>query len=380
MRVLFSLALLASPLAAKPATITFATGFDRPLWVGAPPEDREHIWVVEQAGKIWKLDAKTGKRAGQPFLDITSRVTRKDNEQGLLGLAFAPDFAKTGRFYINYNGKDGTTYIERLHAVGPEFDMADDSKTEKLIEYAQPYGNHNGGWLGFGPDGYLYIGVGDGGAANDPHNNGQRLDTLLGKLLRVDVSPERGYKSPADNPFVGKDGKDEIWAYGLRNPWRCSFDRETDDLWIGDVGQNKWEEINFMPVGKGAGANYGWRPREGDRKTPGPGGARPRGAIDPVYVYDHGGKSDEGVSVTGGYVYRGKIKELQGRYIFADYQNRRIWSFVLKRGKASGFKDHTDDFKPEGGSVGLVSSFGEDPDGELYLACLDGFVLKMVDR
>lgn len=365
---------------ADPGTVVFAKGLDRPVWVGAPRHDREHIWVMEQAGKIWKFDARTGQRDSQPFLDITSRVNRGGNEQGLLGLAFAPDFEKSGRFYINYTGKNKATYIERLFATGPDFDRADDSKTEHLLHFDQPWDNHNGGWLDFGPDGYLYIGTGDGGSGNDPHDNGQKLETLLGKILRLDVSPEKGFRSPADNPFVGKDGMDEIWAYGLRNPWRCSFDRKTGDLWIGDVGQNHWEEINFMPADEGAGANYGWRLREGDKETPGVGGRKPRGAVEPIYTYDHGTGSREGLSVTGGYVYRGSIRELQGRYIFADFQNRRIWSIIERNGRASSFKDHTDEFKPEGGQVGLVSSFGEDPDGELYIACLDGFVLKIVER
>ncbi|GAA5482810.1 PQQ-dependent sugar dehydrogenase [Haloferula sargassicola] len=382
MRCLVPALLLAAPLFAEPTTVTFASGFDRPVWVGAPPQDREHLWVVEQAGKIWKLDAKTGKRADEPFLDIVSRVSRAGNEEGLLGLAFPPDFAESGRFYINYTNKDHVSHIERGFAVGPDFEKADDSKAEKLFEYKQPWQNHNGGWLAFGPDGYLYVGTGDGGAGNDPHGNGQKLDTLLGKLLRADVSPDHGIEIPDDNPFVGQEGAQElIWAYGLRNPWRCSFDRKTGDLWIGDVGQNKWEEIDFVPKGEGAGANFGWRLREGTHRTPDVGGNKPKEHyIEPVYDYDHGSGPKDGLSVTGGYVYRGKIKGIQGRYIFADYQNRRLWSFVLKGGKVTDFQDHTDSWKPEGGQIGLVSSFGEDPDGELYLTCLEGTVLKVVDQ
>ncbi len=373
--------LLCLPLAAETTTRVVAEGFERPVWIGAPPDDRDHLWVVEQAGKIWKLDARTGEKANSPVLDISSRVSRRGNEEGLLGLAFPADFATSGRFYINYTGNDETTYIQRIHARGPEFDAVDDSKSETLFEFKQPWRNHNGGWLGFGPDGYLYVGTGDGGAANDPHGNGQKLDTLLGKLLRVDVSPERSIKIPPDNPFVGREGAlGHIWAYGLRNPWRCSFDRKTGDLWIGDVGQNRWEEINFVPADEGSGANFGWRQREGNRKTPGVGGARPEGAIDPVYVYDHGTGPRDGLSVTGGYVYRGPIRELQGRYIFADYQNRRIWSFVLKAGKTSDFQDHTDDWQPQNHRIGLVSSFGEDPDGHLYFTCLEGTVMKVIEQ
>ncbi|KAB2638845.1 MAG: PQQ-dependent sugar dehydrogenase [Verrucomicrobia bacterium] len=249
------------------------------------------------------------------------------------------------------------------------------------MRFKQPYENHNGGWIAFGPDGMLYIGNGDGGSGNDPQNHGQTLDTLLGKMLRIDVSPNKGYKIPADNPYLGhKDAKPEIWAYGLRNPWRCSFDRKTGDLWIGDVGQGAWEEINFMPKGKGAGANYGWRLREGAvaTPTPGVGGDAPIGAIEPVYVYSHGNATNQGVSVTGGYVYRGPIAELQGRYIFGDYANPRIWSFVIQDGKAADFKDHTDALQPTGGRIAQISSFAEDNQGNLFIIDHSGSVYQVV--
>lgn len=368
---------------AKPGVEIVATGFDRPVWIGAPSHVEDQLWVIEQAGKIWIIDSKTGERRAQPFLDISSMVSRKDNEEGLLGLAFAPDFEKTGRFYLNYTDKERHTRIVRLTANGPDHGSADPATMEVLLSYKQDFGNHNGGWVGFGPDGMLYIGNGDGGAANDPNQRAQDLNTYLGKFLRIDVSPENGYVVPEDNPFVGKEGaKPEIWAYGVRNPWRNSFDRETGDFWIADVGQNRWEEIDFLPKGEGAGANFGWRLREGDKETPqeGVGGRKPKGAIDPVHVYDHGSGPDQGLSVTGGYVYRGPVKELQGRYIFGDYNNKRVWSFELKNGKAGRVKDHTDDFQPDGGSLGMVASFGEDPRGNVYIVDHGGPILRIVDK
>jgi hypothetical protein len=229
----------------------------------------------------------------------------------------------------------------------------------------------------------LHIATGDGGAGDDPKNFGQDLNTYLGKILRVDVSPARGYTVPKDNPFVGKaDAVPEIWSYGLRNPWRCSFDRETGDFWIGDVGQNRWEEVNHVAKGKGRGANFGWRLREGAVANPNGkiGGDNPPGGIEPVHVYKHGGGRDEGFSVTGGYVYHGPIRELDGRYIFGDYQNPRIWSFELRGGKATRFKDHTSDLQPEGGRINLISSFGEDNAGTIHIVDHGGAVYRIVDR
>jgi glucose/arabinose dehydrogenase len=358
-----------------------AKGFDRPVWAGVPKGAKGQLWVMEQGGKVWIIDDKTGERVGEPFLDVSKDVTRRGNEEGLLGLAFAPDFAKSGRYYVNYTDKEKQTRIVRF--ISKDKKTTDASTGEVILKYPSEFENHNGGWIDFGPDDMLYIGNGDGGSGNDPNDRGQDLQSLLGKILRLDVSPETGYKIPAGNPFAdGKEGKPEIWAYGVRNPWRCSFDRETGDFWMGDVGQNHWEEINFMEKGKGAGANYGWRLREGDKETPAKnvGGSSPRGAIDPVYVYNHGMKEDEGLSVTGGYVYRGPIKELQGRYVFGDYQNPRIWSFDLKGSKASGFKDHTKALQPEGGKINLISSFAEDNDGNLFIIDHRGPIYRIVER
>ncbi|WP_367872573.1 sorbosone dehydrogenase family protein [Luteolibacter sp. Populi] len=373
----------ALPAAAKPGTEVVAKGFNRPLWVGAPSHVKDRLWVIEQDGKIWIIDAKSGEKQAEPFLDITEQVRRKGNEEGLLGLAFAPDFEKSGLFYVNFVDKQQNTRISRFKAAGPDFKEADKSSQEVLLSFKQPYENHNGGWVGFGPDGMLYIGNGDGGAGDDPPNNGQKTDTFLGKILRIDVSSGSGYSVPKDNPFVGKaEYKPEIWALGVRNPWRCSFDRKSGDFWIGDVGQNKWEEIDYLPKGKGAGSNFGWRLREADKENPTQkiAGDKPENNVEPVYVYAHGGKSDEGLSVTGGYVYRGPVKGLEGRYIFGDYNNRRVWSFVLKGGKATDVEDHTDDFAPEGGKVGMISSFGEDSVGNVYIVDQGGAILRIVDK
>lgn len=359
-----------------------AEKFERPVWVGQPAGINDKLWVIEQVGKIWIVDAKTGARSEKPFLDITSDVSRKGNEMGLLGLAFAPDFKTSGRFYVNFTDGSIKTRIVRFTATKP-FTEADPASAEVLFTYDQPYQNHNGGWIGFGPDGYLYISAGDGGAGDDPQNRAQDLNTHLGKILRIDVSPTKGYQVPKDNPFVGKsDAKPEIYCYGMRNAWRCSFDRKSGDFWIGDVGQNKWEEIDFVAKGKAKGANFGWRLREADVPNPNGkiAGDNPAGAIDPVYVYKHGGGSTEGMSVTGGYVYRGPIRELEGQYVFGDYQNPRIWSFELKGGKASGFKDLTDELKPEGGRINLIASFGEDNAGNLYIVDHTGPIYRVVGK
>ena len=373
---------LVSSLHAGIGTELLYKGLERPVWAGAPASAKGKLWVMEQAGTVWIIDLKTGEKSDKPFLKINDKVTRKGNEQGLLGLAFAPDFEKSGRYYINYNEKGGDTRIVRY--VSKDRETTDPDSGEIILEYKQPYGNHNGGWLDFGPDGLLYIATGDGGAANDPKNYAQDLSSHLGKLLRLDVSGEKGYEVPKDNAFAGKKGAlPEIHAYGLRNPWRCSFDRETGDFWIGDVGQNHWEEIDFVENGKAGGMNFGWRLREGDVATPkeGVGGDKPENNVDPVYVYKHGSGPTEGLSVTGGFVYRGsKVADLKGRYIFADYQNPRIWSVVEEGGKVSDFTDHTSELQPEGGRINLISSFGEDADGELYITDLSGPVYRVVAK
>ncbi len=366
---------------AEIGVVQVAKGFERPVWAGFAKGFEGKIWVMEQAGQVWIIDEKTGEREKEPFLDIRQDVSRKGNEEGLLGLAFSPDFAQSGRYYVNFTDKEKQTRIVRFTSADHKTTQV--STAEVILKYPSEFDNHNGGWLGFGPDQMLYIANGDGGSGNDPKKHGQALDTYLAKILRIDVSPQTGYKIPADNPFVNRqDAKPEIWAYGLRNPWRCSFDRQTGDFWIGDVGQNTKEEIDFISHGKGAGANFGWSLREGDQETPkaGVGGPAPSDVIEPVYVYTHGMGPTQGLSVTGGYVYRGPIKELHGRYVFADYQNPRIWSFKLDQNKQTDFKDHTQQLQPQGGRINLIASFAEGLEGDLYIVDHTGPIYRIVER
>src|SRR5581483_11760178 len=304
--------------------------------------------------------AHDGMLEPQPFLDITDRVWSRDNECGLLGLAFHPQFKNNGRFFVNYTTKKNgklQTYVSEFKA-NPMSSRADANSERELLHFDQPWANHNGGEVIFGPDGMLYIGTGDGGAGGDPQQNGQSLHTWLGKILRIDVDHGQPYVAPKDNPFVGQnDAMPEIWAYGLRNPWRFSFDRQTGQLWCGDVGQDKWEEVDIIERGK----NYGWSAKEGthDFKP-----ERAKGELtDPVKDYPRRDANGRylGQSVTGGYVYRGKqIPALQGMYVYADYQSGNI--FGLKwDGHALTF-DGTLIQAPF-----LISSFGEDKDGELYV-------------
>ena len=364
-------------------TVKVADGFERPVWAGMPKESEGTLWVMEQAGRIWRVDLASGERASEPFLDIAEDVSRRGNEEGLLGLAFDEDFTGNGIYYVNYSDHDQHTRIVRFTSADRK--TTDPATAEPILRFEQDFRNHNGGWIEFGPDGMLYIGNGDGGSGNDPKNRAQDLSSLLGKMLRIDVSGGgEGYKIPDDNPFIGcgNDMRAEIWFSGLRNPWRCSFDRGTGDFWIGDVGQNRQEEINFMKAGTGAGANFGWRPREGMIATPtgNIGGPRPANNVDPVYIYTHGNGPLQGKSVTGGYVYRGPIKALQGRYVFADYQNPRIWSFVLRDGEAADLHDHTDALQPEGGRINLIPSFAEDNDGNLFIIDHTGPVYQIVPK
>lgn len=340
-----------------------AKGFKRPVWVGCPPQENKHLWIMEQEGRITVIDKATGDKVST-FMDLTRKTKISANERGLLGIAFAPDFADSGLFYLNLTNNDGDTEIIRFTTEKDNRLKAVPSSAEILLKIDQPFGNHNGGYIDFGPDNMLYIGMGDGGAANDPKDAGQDMTTLLGKMLRIDVSGDKGYTVPGDNPFG-----DEIWMSGLRNPWRCSWDTKTKDFWIGDVGQNKLEEINFVPAGEGKGMNFGWRLREGTIATPKPniGGSKPEGAIDPIYEYLHDNTPTGGFSVTGGYVYRGPITSMQGYYIFADYNKPHMWAFKESNGKAGelvNLNQVLSDAKPP---VKQVSSFGTDNDNELYL-------------
>ncbi|MFH1719666.1 MAG: PQQ-dependent sugar dehydrogenase [Planctomycetota bacterium] len=364
-----------------------ASGLSRPLYVTSVAGDVGRLFIVEQhTGRIKVLNLNTGMVNTTPFLDLDGLAT--GNEQGLLGLAFHPDYAVNGFFYVNFTGANGTTNIRRYRVSTVNPDLADEATGTTVMTYSQPFANHNGGWLGFGPDGFLYICSGDGGSGNDPGNRAQDItDQRLGKIMRIDINGDdfqadssRNYAIPADNPFVGTTGDDEIWAYGLRNPWRASFDRLTGDLYIADVGQNQREEIDFQPASSKGGENYGWRVMEGTNcnfpNDPSP--CNDPSFTPPIYEYLHTGGLDGGYSITGGYVYRGPIHQLQGTYFFADYVSNQIWSFRFDGTEITDFTNRTAELSGDGGSVGSISSFGEDVSGNLYIVDLDGEVFKIV--
>ncbi len=335
---------------------TVVTGLGDALFVTAAPGEPGRLYVVQQSGRI--LVVRNGRVQQAPFLDVHSRIS-SGGERGLLGLAFDPAYATNRRFYINYTDRAGDTRVARFTAGATSARTAATGRV--ILTQKQPYANHNGGMLAFGPDGMLYIGLGDGGSGGDPENRGQDLSTLLGKILRIDPAPAGGgdYDIPDTNPFTSTPGaRGEIWAYGLRNPWRFSFDRANGDLWIGDVGQNEVEEIDRAPAGR-RGLNFGWNAFEGPRRF---GGALRPGsrATPPVASYGHA----KGQSVTGGYVYRGRaVPALRGRYVYADFGSGRVWS--MRAGPRPG------NVREETGRLGVrlssVTSFGEDSAGELYV-------------
>ncbi len=326
----------------------------------------QRIFVLEQAGRIRIIREETVSPV--PFLDITARVGSQGFEQGLLGLAFHPDFSLNGTFFVNYTDLNGDTVIARFLATGDNMDLADPGSEQRLLLVKQPYRNHNGGGMAFGPDGYLYIGLGDGGSAGDPQNNSQSVNSLLGKMLRIDVDQGDPYGIPPDNPFNDGTGLPEIWAYGLRNPWGFSFDRLTGDLYIADVGQSQWEEINFIEAGSPGGGNFGWRFFEGMHSYQ---DSPPSGIefIPPVAEYAH----DLGCSVTGGVVYRGeRLPEFQGIYLYGDYCSQRIWGLTRN---AQGNWVNSVLFE----GIGSITSFGEDESGEVYLVTHEG-QLRILER
>jgi glucose/arabinose dehydrogenase len=361
---------------------TYASGFSSPVAFVQDPLDRNVQFVVEQAGRIRTV--RNGTTLATDFLDIRNAVV-SGGEQGLLGLAFAPDNS-SGRFFINFTDRAGNTVVARFRRSSDPL-VADPASRFDLrwggatgpTSIAQPFTNHNGGHLAFGPDGFLYIGLGDGGSANDPQNRAQNPSELLGKMLRIDVnvgdSHPSGYQTPPDNPFVSGGGisaRPEIWAFGLRNPWRYTFDPPARGgngaLVIGDVGQNAWEEVDYEPAGKG-GRNYGWRNREGAHDNVTSQAPIFRPLTEPIHEYSHA----VGQSITGGYVYRGRLlgSAYAGRYFFADFVQGRVWSMALtidaqREARAASVLEHTADL---GGSsqIGSISSFGVDADGELYL-------------
>lgn len=338
-------------------------GFTRPLYVTHAGDDR--LFVVTQAGQIFIVeDGAVNSRA---FLNIVDIVNDSANEQGLLSVAFHPNYASNGFFFINYTNTDGDTTIAR-YSVSNDPNFADHNSAKILLTIGQPFGNHNGGQLKFGPDGYLYIGMGDGGAANDPRNYAQNLTALLGKILRIDVDNANPYGVPADNPFVDTpDARPEIWSYGWRNPWRFMFDRLTGDMYIADVGQNQYEEVHVELAGEPGGQNYGWRIMEGTHCFNPSTNCDPTGLEMPIAEYSH----SQGCSVTGGYVYRGALyPALNGVYLYGDYCSGIIWGV---RQTAEGTWEQTELLT----SNHLISSFGEDVAGELYLVDHRGGIFQL---
>jgi glucose/arabinose dehydrogenase len=345
-----------------------ADGLQRPDYLTHAGDGSGRLFVVEQPGRIRII--KEGSLLPTPFLDIVAIVGSQANEQGLLSVAFHPDYRNNGFFFVNYTNTDGNTTIAR-YQVADDPDIADPNSAKILLTINQPYGNHNGGQLVFGPDGYLYVGMGDGGAANDPHNNGQSLDTLLGKILRLDVDNGDPYGAPQDNPFVDQpDARPEIWSYGWRNPWRISFDRGTGDMYVADVGQNKYEEVHVEFAGTPGGQNYGWRLMEGLHCF-NPAECDPASLpVElPVAEYDH----SQGCSVTGGYVYRGaNYPELTGTYLYGDYCSGLVWG-LRHEGNGSWSQSQAQLLA----SNTNISSFGQDEAGEIYLIDHRGTVYQL---
>lgn len=370
-------------------TERIATGITRPVFAVSPPGDMDRLFIVEQhTGRIEILDLNTNTISPTAFLTVSGLAT--GNEQGLLGLAFDPDYANNGYFYVNLttSADSGTTHIRRYQAQGDPAtsNIANAGSAFQILSFSQPQSNHNGGWIDFGPnDGYLYIASGDGGGGNDNEGGhtpgtGNAQDTtnnLLGKMLRIDVHGDdfpadnsRNYAIPDDNPFVGVTGDDEIWSYGLRNPYRASFDRANGDMWIGDVGQVAREEINYQPASSTGGENYGWRLREGTIATPsgGVGGPPPPGNVEPIYDYTRGTGALQGNVVIGGYVYRGPVREFQGHYIFADGGSHHIWKLDPDAvNPRASVRRINPSLIPNAGSIANIGSFGEDAAGNLYI-------------
>lgn len=341
--------------------------FVQPLEMKSPDDGTNRLFVVEQPGRIYVFPNDSAVVARTLFLDITDRVNDAGYEQGLLGLAFHPDYATNGYFYVNYTAEGvNRTVVSRFSVDPANADSADPASEQVILTFAQPYTNHNGGCLQFGPDGYLYIGVGDGGSGGDPDGNGQNRATLLGSILRIDVDNPGGgamYGIPSDNPFAGNASgyAEEIYAYGLRNPWRFSFDTLTNRLWAGDVGQNLIEEIDIIEKG----GNYGWNIMEG-RQCYNATNCNTAGLILPVAQYTH----SEGQSITGGYVYRGNRQpDLVGKYIYADFLSARLWALNY-----NGPNDAVVELLAN--DVAAIASFAVDQDNELYLLSFDGYIYR----
>jgi glucose/arabinose dehydrogenase len=329
------------------------SGLQRPVDLQADGSGR--LFILEKVGRIRII--QEGHLLEASFLDITDRVGSSANEQGLLGLAFHPQYAQNGSFFVNYTDKNGDTSISRFQ-VSSDPNVADPASEVQLLAVDQPFPNHNGGVLTFGPDSYLYAGLGDGGSQGDPSGNAQNTGVLLGKILRLDVDSAEPYAIPSDNPFGN-----EVWHYGLRNPWRISFDRLTEDLYIGDVGSGEWEEIDFLEAGSPGGTNFGWDFREGAHDYE---GNAPDGLTDPIAEYSH---SEGGCSVTGGYVYRGSMPEWNGIYLYGDYCTGLIWGLIRSgNGWQTQLLFDTDI---------NITSFGQDETGEVYLVGDRGGIYRL---
>jgi glucose/arabinose dehydrogenase len=341
------------------------SGLSNPVLLTAPTSD-PRLFIVEKAGRIRIIE--NGSLLSTPFLTLAGQVSG-DFEQGLLGLAFHPSYASNGHFYVYYTALNNDIRVERYTVSPPDGDVANAASAQLIITVPHPSEtNHNGGMLAFGADGKLYIGTGDGGGGDDPDENGQNPNTLLGKLLRLDVDAATPYASPSDNPFVGEAGLDEIWALGLRNPWRWAFDRTAGHLYIADVGQGAWEEVNVVTAAA-AGVNYGWDIMEGRHCHEPSSGCDQSGLMLPVLEYSHG----EGCSITGGFVYRGAaMPALQGTYFYADYCQGWVRSFRYANGAATEPQEW--DF----GDLGNILSFGQDAAGELYILSANGTVYRIV--
>lgn len=348
--------------------VPVAGGFTKPTFVTHPGDGSGRLFVTEQVGRIWLID--NGEVYPEPFLDIVDLVGSDASEQGLLSVVFHPDYANNGFFYVNYTDKQGDTVIARYTVSAGNPNVADPASGTVVLTFDQPYANHNGGQLVFGPDGYLYIGTGDGGSGGDPQNNGQSLNTLLGKILRIDVDNAEPYGIPADNPFLDvSDARPEIWSYGWRNPWRFSFDRQTGDMYIADVGQNQYEEVHVEPAGSPGGLNYGWNLMEGNHCFRSPDCDPVALNLElPVVEYDH----SLGCSITGGYVYRGDLfPDLTGAYLYGDFCSGRVWGL---RQEADGSWSQAELLA----SGYRISSFGQDEAGEIYLVDHGGEILRVV--
>jgi glucose/arabinose dehydrogenase len=350
----------------EPALQPFVEGLQRPTYLTHAGDGTGLLYVTEQPGRVRVI--QNGALLETPFLDIEEKVGSSGNEQGLLSVAFAPDYATSRKVFANYTDRNGDTVVAGF-IVNEDGLTADPASEWQVLKIEQPYANHNGGQLKFGPDNMLYIGMGDGGSAGDPQNYGQRVEELLGKMLRIDVSQstvDAPYTVPADNPDFGPEAKPEIWSVGLRNPWRFSFDRATGDMFMADVGQNQIEEINFQPASSQGGENWGWKLREGFDEYAGP---KTEAMTDPIFQYTHG---EDGCSVTGGYVYRGAaVPALAGAYVYGDFCSGRIWS--LRPGDGGNWENERL-FE----TSYSITSFGEDEQGDLYVLDRAGTIYKLV--